>query len=49
MKVKLTKSCVIGVGKTGEKGKTVDVDDAIAKQLIACGAAEKPKGDKSDS
>lgn len=40
MKVKLKKSCVIGVGKTGEKGKTVDVKDDVARQLIKGGFAE---------
>jgi len=39
VKIKLNKGCVIGVGKKGGKGKTVEVDKETAKQLIASGAA----------
>lgn len=41
MKVALLKVCVIGVGKTGKKGETVELEDKAAKQLIASGAAAK--------
>lgn len=47
MKLTLLKSCVIGVGKTGSKGETLDFDEKIAKQLLASSAAAKPGSDEA--
>jgi len=41
MNIKLLKSCVIGVGKTGKKGQKVTVEDQLGKQLVLSGKAEK--------
>ena len=47
MKVTLLKGCVIGTGKTGEKGETPDLDKTVAMQLLAAGAAAKPDSDEA--
>ena len=40
MKIKFKRSVILSKGKTGEAGKTEDVDDKTALRLIANGAAE---------
>lgn len=43
MKVKMLKGCVVGVGKTVEKGEKVDLPEKTAKALILSGKAEAIK------
>lgn len=49
----MLKSCVISAGKTGEKGKTLTVEQDVAKSLIAMGKAQAVKlkidAEKADS
>ncbi|RLA21874.1 MAG: hypothetical protein DRQ61_07730 [Gammaproteobacteria bacterium] len=51
MKVKLLSGCVVGTGKTGNKGQVVEVSDTLGRQLLGMGKAEKvspKKAGKSD-